>query len=452
MAKPYEQMTDEELDAELAKKNSAVQAPSKPYEQMSDAELDAELAKKSLAKTQREPFFGESTLRGIAKNLPVAGAMTGGALGVASPIPFGGAAGSALGAIAGKSLQNTAESLMGDEKTQQDAYLEPLKEGGGALLGESVGPYIGKAIGGAVEKTGEFIYKAGLPRLTDSIKNTLYGLKATGNKLDLAARLDNIAQSYESEIDDIARKATDAGGKVSMDDAMKPAIDMINELKVNRDPQLQSLARSLEDQVNKYTKLPNDYGSIGIKSNVPTTTQGIGYKRTLYDTIPEKEWGVNADNPAWVAGQKALSSGMKKSTEESVRMALGPNAEKDLIEKNMKWGDLIEAVKYLKKGQAPGAESAISPYDIGLGISSVAHPGIGLPMIAVKKLIEHAPLSVGAGMSNAAPSITKMGSEMISRAIQAGIAPWAIDGMIKNSPLKLTDKAQLRNENAKAVK
>jgi hypothetical protein len=69
-------------------------------------------------------------LKGTAEALPMAGSMLGGALGFASPLPGGLIAGGALGAAGGKALQNVIEQgLLGEEKTRDQIYSDPIREG-----------------------------------------------------------------------------------------------------------------------------------------------------------------------------------------------------------------------------------------------------------------------------------------------------------------------------------
>jgi len=142
MARDYSQLSDAELDRMLAEK----QKYGKPLDEMSDQELDAALATKQ--KSQREPFTGEGLVRGTLRALPLAGGMAGGILGGMGTIGVGAMPGAAIGGALGKSIQTFGEGLLGDEKTREEVYLEPIKSGAEMAAGEGIGKLAGKAWGG----------------------------------------------------------------------------------------------------------------------------------------------------------------------------------------------------------------------------------------------------------------------------------------------------------------
>lgn len=86
----------------------------------------------------------------------------------------------------------------------------------------------------------------------------------------------------------------------------------------------------------------------------------------------------------------------------------------------------------------------------GVGVASLGSPlaikgGINLGIMGKK---------AGKYLQEASPlGSAEMVEQLMNRALQMGVSPYAIDGMIKNSEqLTTTMKAQLRNKNAKAVK
>lgn len=104
-------------------------------------------------------------------------------------------------------------------------------------------------------------------------------------------------------------------------------------------------------------------------------------------------------------------------------------------------------------GGALGASIASGNYPMALG--TLAAGSLASPL-AIKKAIE-----VSGGVKNLGGYIksksplgsVEMAEQLMYRAVQMGVSPYAIDGMIKNSEqLTNTMKAQLRNKNAKAVK
>jgi hypothetical protein len=90
--------------------------------------------------------------------------------------------------------------------------------------------------------------------------------------------------------------------------------------------------------------------------------------------------------------------------------------------------------------------------NIGPAIGGAALAATGSPM-AIK-----AGMDIGMGAGRLARAATPLGSaemaeQLMQRALQMGVSPFIIDGMIKNSEeISATVKAKLRNKNAKAVK
>lgn len=107
----------------------------------------------SLGGNQKPNGLGKA----FAESLPAAGAMFGGALGLASPIPGGAYTGAGIGAATGKALENVAEKyLFNEPKEVSDIYVSPITEGISGATGEMAGPIVGKALSGvgtALKKT-----------------------------------------------------------------------------------------------------------------------------------------------------------------------------------------------------------------------------------------------------------------------------------------------------------
>lgn len=137
-------------DEEMAKLES--QAPAQEAGRprfISDDEM------KAIEEAPRDSILGipATTIEGALRAFPVAGAMFGGAAGVAlgAPTvvgaPLGGVAGAGLGAAAGESLANTVRSALDLDtkaKTRAELYTRPLKEGAIAAAGEGTGQIIAK--------------------------------------------------------------------------------------------------------------------------------------------------------------------------------------------------------------------------------------------------------------------------------------------------------------------
>lgn len=482
----------------------------------------------------------DSDLKRYAKiatqSLPAAGGMLGGAIGLASPFPGGALAGSAVGSGLGKAIEKTIKQYAFDESpgTRRQMVAELGKEMAGAAIAEPVGSLTGKGIEKGIETAGKAIYKTGLPRMPEAIKELAYKYKLFGEKSDIAAGLEQIQKPFIDEVNDLAWEATKKGGEVDMVKAMQPAIAKIREIRLSKDPQLQPLADALESEVGEYLKLnkkpaqevikslpvKSEYIpafselSFGPEKNIelpvrgemapsrgvlgegvfpdqfierppivgsyketipgktftesyaqkpevpyldvipeqagPTVTEGVGFKRSLYQTIPKRSWQYNVANPEWAAGQKNLALGMKGATEEATARALGQREAQRMVEANKAWGDLEESIKYLKRGGPSTSGSLLSPIET---VGAISSPQIGIPYYLAKKVAEGNLQQIGLGVSGASQNSAAQGKAMIQAAIQAGIAPFVIDGFVKNAEgIPNTIKAQLRNEAAKAVK
>lgn len=527
----------------------------------------------------------DSTLKKYARaateTIPAIGGMVGGAAGFASPIPGGTLAGSVIGSGLGKAIEKTIKQygFGEDPGSRQEMVKELGNEMAGAAIAEPVGSLIGKGIQKGAETAGKALYKSGLPRMPEAIKELAYKYKLIGEKSDIAAGLEQIQKPFIDEVNDLAWEATKKGGEVDMAKAMQPAIARIREIRLSKDPQLQPLADALESEVGEYLKLnkkpaqevikslpvKSEYipsfsevsfspernielpiqgeiipsystfktrnvesslpiggqtvlsrGSLGeeihptrfmeapaipikytetIPGDVipekflqkqpilgfyketipgktipesfiqnpevsyidvipeqagPTVSEGIGFKRSLYQTIPKKSWQYNVANPEWAAGQKTLALGMKEATEEATSRALGPREAQRMAEANKAWGDLEESIKYLKRGGPSTSGSLLSPIET---VGAISSPQIGIPYYLAKKVAEGNLPQIGLGLSQAAPNMAAQGKAMVQAAIQAGIAPFVIEGFVKKvEGISNTMKAQLRQEAAKAAK
>lgn len=107
-----------------------------------DFDPDAYLA----SKEEKPMVTGEGLLRGTLKALPIAGSLAGGAMGTVLG-PAGTLGGGMLGAAGGKILQNAGETLLGDEKTERELYLDPVKEAAYEAAGAGAGKLVGVAAG-----------------------------------------------------------------------------------------------------------------------------------------------------------------------------------------------------------------------------------------------------------------------------------------------------------------
>lgn len=161
-------------------------------------------------------------IQGALDSLPTAGLLAGGAVGGLSAGPVGGVAGAGLGSAGGAALKNLGEQyILGKDKTREDIYGEPLKEGllgagaeaGGQVIGpvakaiseSPVGRYAGKAVdatGRGLAKFGEAI--SGVPekeittyaKNADEIKNAY-----NANDKSLSKAADTVREKFKTDIE-----------------------------------------------------------------------------------------------------------------------------------------------------------------------------------------------------------------------------------------------------------
>lgn len=214
-------------------------------------------------------FPGEGLLRGTLQALPTAGALAGGAIGFASPVPGGTIVGSGLGAAGGKALQNWGESLLGDEKTYKQAVLDPVVAGAEGAAAEMGGQVLAKGIskvaGATTDKFGRYLKLAG----EDFAENATGATAAQSEKFrDGTGRylLDNKIVSFGDNAEDVARKAGEAinraegrinsslqklenqGVTVSQDDIVSSLQSKISDL--SKDPSQADVVRKLNTMID----------------------------------------------------------------------------------------------------------------------------------------------------------------------------------------------------------
>lgn len=149
----------------------------------------------------QEIGLGERVARGALKTLPAIGSIGGGILGAAaggvsgSIIPFagtaagattGGVTGAGLGAAAGESLKNLIEQYaLGDEKTREQIYTGPIKEG---LIGASA------EIGGQLLTKVPGVVKSGFESGKNILSNKM-GTNISHSPIANAEAIENAAKA-----------------------------------------------------------------------------------------------------------------------------------------------------------------------------------------------------------------------------------------------------------------
>lgn len=245
------------------------------YLAQSSFDPDAYLAAQEKPK---KSFTGEGLIRGTLQALPAAGAIGGGLLGTALG-PIGIAGGAALGSAAGKALENVGESLLGDEKTRQDIYLDPVKEGMTDLAFAGGGAAIksGLKAGSGLLRKGIDLTGRGASRLTQKAGSALTGIpeqniktyiergseiddliKASGGDFSLAAdelrekASKSIGQTIGDISSEIGKMIDDAPkGKISSKPILDTLDDAMARLNPNFDSQAISEIQSLKETLLK---------------------------------------------------------------------------------------------------------------------------------------------------------------------------------------------------------
>lgn len=187
----------------------------------------------------------EGLARGAVQTLPAVGGVLGGLAGTALG-PVGLLGGGALGAGAGKALENVLESqLFGDEKTRQQIYSDPINE----MSAEIVAPAILKPVVGALRAGRSFLTKGTLEpaenlamKLQDTVSPRADRILEAAKTFDvtptqgmlsdspqirgiessLSQQPSTVGVNLKQNIDDIFSGVTKKVGGLSPDEALTP--------------------------------------------------------------------------------------------------------------------------------------------------------------------------------------------------------------------------------------
>lgn len=177
---------------------------------------------------------GEGFIRGALQALPTAGAIAGGTMGLASPIPGGAFVGSGLGAAAGKALENFGEKLLGDEKTYTEAAADPVVAGIEGVTAEMGG----QAVAPILSKGAKYISRGARDVAEKLASRRLGAERGSINKLGAknvqeagAYALDNELFGPLSSTDDIIKRNNEI--KTSAMNARKSAYAEIDDAKAS---------------------------------------------------------------------------------------------------------------------------------------------------------------------------------------------------------------------------
>ncbi len=221
-----------------------------------------------------------------------------------------------------------------------------LTMGGSAGVKSFLRPLSQKATG-----LGKSAYKSGLKKIDqeaikygkEPVSDLLIKNRIAGTADTVYKKMDNLGENLLKERNNILNKATEAGGEVSMKEAMSPAAQRIKAIRESRDPGLQGMANALEKKASEYTALDpkklEDW--IGSSSKGPTPMQASGYKSSLAAQLPDNAWRDPSIYGAIRSADKEMAGGMKRAVENSVGKSLGEGAKKELIQKNDELGRIL---------------------------------------------------------------------------------------------------------------
>jgi hypothetical protein len=267
-------------------------------------------------------------------------------------------------------------------------------------------------------KAGKSIYKSGLKAIDleaakygkEPVSDILMKEGVTGSAEQIQKRIDELAEGYKRERDYILKKADEAGGQVSMKEAMAPLKTKIDDIRASKDPALQSVADTMDEDLAKYVELGED-----IKPSV-----GSSYKSSVYNQIPGSNYANATQTPVGKSLQKEKARGLKDAVETAVEKSTGKQNAAELKELNDKLGRMLtsrkkagmEAAKEINKNAFTSVDAMIA----GLGGDN-----------AVKGLA----LKKAADIAKMTGPRTKVGKAMVDNAESLGLlqknllySPW----------------------------
>ena len=206
-----------------------------------------------------EPLVSVEGLKKAAiESLPMAGGMVGGTLGL--PLgPIGAMAGAGAGAYTGKALENLIEYMLGEQKTRQQVYAEPVEEAVKGAAGEGVGAIASKVVPATTKAIGTGMKKlaSGMSMVPEKAIETYmkYGPEvdklAAGSETFVIDEADRIRQQAQRSIENF---------KAFQNQKITSALSQSAQTPVDAMP----VIRSLEDSLSKITPeiRPDEYAKI----------------------------------------------------------------------------------------------------------------------------------------------------------------------------------------------
>jgi hypothetical protein len=195
-----------------------------------------------------------------------------------------------------------------------------------------------------------------------------------------------------------------------MKEAMAPLKTKIDDIRASKDPALQSVADTMDEDLAKYIELGED-----IKPSV-----GSSYKSSIYNQIPGSSYANATQTPAGKSLQKEKARGLKEAVETAVEKSTGKQNASELKDLNDKLGRMLtsrkkagmESAKEINKNAFTSVDAMIA----GLGGDN-----------AVKGLA----LKKAADIAKMTGPRTKVGKAMVDNADSLGLlqknllySPW----------------------------
>jgi hypothetical protein len=489
-------LTDEQI-AELEKQH---QQP----EYLSDEQM-------AQMEAGQEPSLLSQLGKSTTEMLPELGATLGSGLGFVSPVPGGTIGGAAVGGYAGKALKNVIEQYAYDKpKTNQEIILSPFQEAANAASSEVIGGVgvpmalnagarglksVTSSLSKIPEKVMETYYKHGpevdkIPDLMDATEairqKATKGIEAfksvqnakitkaveaqAGEMMDLAPSI-KILEENASKLDpivdaskikkiqeqiDLMRHVSDAEGKVTA----KQGYALMKDLQEKAEYIPPGQAFKRKDFIDITFQRAATFARKELNRVAPAigkANEQLGKVRRMEKTFPRtilKEEGSIAPIMGVGTGENLANIRQVRKLEGVIGQSLLPDMEKIAAAKYFtkagiipgeKTGSSIAPIALAALGGGAGYLTENKDYALGgLALGALASPaGIKLGINAARKATE-------LGVNYSPLATIEAARMMMSRAIQAGMHPSEVDKeIVKNQQLKPTEKAQLRNENAK---
>lgn len=232
----------------------------------------------------------------------------------------------------------------------------------------------------AAAKGGKALYKSGVKSLDieaakygkEPVSDVLFEKGIVGNYEQIHQQMDELANQYLAQRNEILARADKAGGRVSMKDSMAPLQERINQIRATKDPNLQGIADTMQNDLNKYLALdqpPNP--TTGEPGQYVIPSQASGFKSSEYNKIGDEAYNEAVRTPVGKSLQKTKAQGLREQTEKAVKQSLGDLDEAKVKEINDKLGRILttqekaqaEAAKEIRKNNITPVDTALAMAD-----------------------------------------------------------------------------------------